>query len=543
MDRLLKFFSSRNAFKICLVIAILTRSAMVYHYSKFTNFDEKVQLSSAINLIRGNGLTEVKYFSVAPDTPVYDHVQRWPPGYSLVITPFLLLFNNNEFLATTCLDIIMGILFILLVSYLCKTLSVPAGFTNIAILLSGCFQYYIFIQSFPSDHLALVSLLAATIAGIKIINHQTRLRFSNYLFISILFFLPYFFRHMYLPVSLLLPLLLILYSVISKSNILRINGIFLLLGSLLLSTGLLVWLKLYSGEYTYILETQKGIFPNQLLHWYPFMVSAFINIESATSYLSAITGKSYDSVMQLMELTNVFFIFVFLCAFVLLIRKNRFKKYAGNFQFFLIAGTILSAVIIFLLGYLTLTNKPQRFWNYNLDGRYFIFPVVFLQLLFIIKSSLEWSSVKNTFSKYLQRFLITLLLLEAVHGIFSTIKNITTHNAENPFPTKRYLNYRRMMTIFDDMNKKYAGRDVLVTSPNQFFLHAANNAGFKPIYDFETINYKQPAVTKKSVLVTVLNDDDSTYMLKYISEKKPEKFAYESFISFFVQEIDPLHIP
>jgi hypothetical protein len=29
-------------------------------------------------------------------------------------------------------------------------------------------------------------------------------------------------------------------------------------------------------------------------------------------------------------------------------------------------------------------------------------------------------------------------------------------------------------------------------------------------------------------------------MSKYILEKKPLKFAYESFISFFAEEIDPL---
>ena len=188
MDRLLKLFSSRKARMICLVIAILNRSLMVSHYSEFVNYDEKAQLSIACNLLRGHGLSEVHYSSSHPDVAVYDHTQRWPPGYPIIIAPLLILFNNNEFLATTCLDILAGILIIFLVLSLCKTLSVSPAITNIAILVAGCFQYFIFIQSFPSDHLSLASILAGVILCIRITSKQKRLSFTEYLFASFVFF-------------------------------------------------------------------------------------------------------------------------------------------------------------------------------------------------------------------------------------------------------------------------------------------------------------------------------------------------------------------
>ena len=279
MNRLLKFFSSRNARIICLVIAILTRSLMVYHYSEFVNYDEKAQLSVTFNLIRGHGLTEIRYISSNPDFPVFDHTQRWPPGYPVIMAPLLILFDNNEFLATTCLDITIGILFILLVLALCKTLSVSPAFTNMAILVAGCFQYYIFIQSFPSDHLALVSILGGIILSIRVLRQQKKLSIGGYLITSLIFFLPVFFRYMYLPVTILFPLILLVFSFINKNRRLRVNSFILLSGTVLLLIALLSWTKSYAGHFSYIVETEKGWFPQQLLHWYPFIPSAFINIE------------------------------------------------------------------------------------------------------------------------------------------------------------------------------------------------------------------------------------------------------------------------
>lgn len=519
---------------ICLVIAILNRSLMIYHYSEFVNYDEKAQLSVAFNFIRGDGLSEIRYSSSNPDVPVYDLTQRWPPGYSIVVAPFLVLFNNNEFLATTCIDIIAGILFIFLVLSLCKLLSVSVAITNISILIAGCFQYYIFIQSFPSDHLALVSILAGLILCIKVTRDQKKLSAFEYFFASVVFFFPFFFRYMYLPVTLLLPASMLLFSFITRNKRLRITTGFLFTGTLLLTAALLTWTKIYSGHFSYIVPTEKGWFPKQLLHWYPFAPSAFINIEAFTSFLGSITKKEYGSIMRLVEIVNIVFLVII---FYLLIRKNR---YPTAFRYFLFSGTILSTVIIFLLGYLTLTNRPQAHWNYNIEGRYFIFPVVFLQLLFLIKCSFDTVQGKSSFTRVISSFILLVMLLEAGHGVYSTTRNIIT-TGNNPFPTKRYLSYSKMITIFNNIKNRYPQKDILLTSPNEYYLYAANNAGFKPVYDFDTINnLKRPNVTQKTVLITALNDDDAHYMEKYLSERKPVKFAYESFVSFFAEEIDPL---
>ena len=348
-------------------------------------------------------------------------------------------------------------------------------------------------------------------------------------------FFACFFRYMYFPVTVLFPLTLVLFSLITKNRWLRLNGFILLLGTILFSVAMLIWTKVYAGHYSYIVATEKGWFPEQLLHWYPFIPSAFINIESATSLLSNVTGRSYQFVYRFMEILNVLFL-LFLA--YLLVRKNSLKKYPHTFRFFLLIGIILSALIIFLLGYLTLTNKPQASWNYNIEGRYFVLPVIFLQLFFLIKYSFDDTLHNNTVSKFFYRAILILLLLEAGHGIFSTIKNTVT-GYENPFPTKRYLNYNRMTRIFEEIKKNYPDKDILVTSPNEYYLFAANNAGFKPVYDFNSLNFKEPSVTRKTVLVTVVNDDDLFYMEKYISERKPLKFAYDSFVSFFAEEIDP----
>ena len=535
LNRLLNLFSTRNARILCLVIAILNRSLMVYHYSEFVNYDEKAQLSYSFNLIRGHGLSETRFYSSNPDLPIYDYTQIWPPGYSLAIAPLLILFNDNEFLATTTLDILMSVLIIFLILSLCNHLSVSPGVTNIIILVAGCFQYYIFTQSYPTDHPALASLLAGFILCIKILCRKKKLSFAGYLFTSIVFFLPFFFKYMYLPATILFPVTLVFFSYVNKNSWLRFNGLILLLGAILLSAAMLTWTKLYGGNIFYLVPTEKGWFPGQLLHWYPFIPSAFVNIESIASIISKLTTSPYLFVIRFLELINLIALLI-LC--YLFIRKNPLKKYPDAIKFFFSSGIILSAAIIFLLGYLTLTNKPQHIWNYNIDGRYFVLPVIILQLSFLIKYSFDRLLLKDTFSKFIYTILLITLLLEAGHGIFSTIKNVAA-SAENPFPTNRYLSYERMANKFEEVRKKYPDRDILLTSPNEYYLFAANNANFKPIYDFDSINSKKPFVTKKSVLVTVINDDDLPYMSKYISERKPRKFAYDSFVSFFAEEIDP----
>ena len=541
LDIIHSWFNSKNALYICFVFAILNRSIMVTHYSQYVSHDERAQLTRAYNLLHGHGLSITKYYTTETDIPEYDNSQPWPPGYSLVMTIFLKIFNNDEFLATTVFDILVGIAFILVIFKICRSLKLSHALTNLFIIIAGCFQYYIFLVSFPTDHISLVLLLWSLLVCVNLFRNDSERTSPAYMiFAAILFALPSFFRYMYIPVSILIPGSFTLFAFINRKKILLKKGVLLTLGTTILLILMIILLKQYNESSVDIPKTESGFFPEQLRSWYPYVPASFINIDFFTVAICKLLDVNYGTVMEFLRYLNILGVVSILALFYDLFFKSKAYHQKMEVKFFLFTGFILSLSIIFLLSYLVLTNKPQFSYNYHLDGRYFAFPVIFTQFLIFILAANKYFVSRNKLNRWIVTVLLIILSIESIHGVISNMKIIAYGDQlQNPYPTNKNLNYSTLTHIFKDIHSKYPDRQLLITSPNNYYMNAVSTLGYKGIYDFENINHSDPTVTKKSLLVLIMHDDEIKTMQKYILEQRPVKLISMSGQNFYLQLIDP----
>ena len=372
MRRLLQIFESRYATVLCIIFAIANRIVFATLYSTIGR-DARVQITFAKNLLAGKGLGVTKFFTADLSTPVFDTTQHFPAGFSLAIVPFLKLFGD-EHDAVLAFDIATIFFFVFTVRFLSKMAGLPLSMRNLLMLVIGCSQYSFIMQGSSTDLFGLTLLLLGLGILIKIIDKVDRIGLPTMLFYGLIFFLPSFFRYMYLPVSLLFPIIIFAFGVWKKNRLLRKTGV-----TLLVTVGLFIFLMLflsyrYSGNSVYVFETGRGIFFNQLIHWYPFIPASFINLDFIAQIIAKTTGVSYTGAFKLFEIVNVV-----LLAFLLLILirfLDFFKKQPpSRSSSFVVSGTIISLSILFLLTYFSLTYKPQLYgiywWNYNYESRIF----------------------------------------------------------------------------------------------------------------------------------------------------------------------------
>ena len=85
-------FLSKQTFSL-LIIAVLMQTYVV-HISSRMGSDEIRQIASANNFIHGHGFA-IPSINQSNCTIEYTKLEDWPLGYSLAISPFLLITNNN----------------------------------------------------------------------------------------------------------------------------------------------------------------------------------------------------------------------------------------------------------------------------------------------------------------------------------------------------------------------------------------------------------------------------------------------------------------
>jgi hypothetical protein len=96
--------------------------------------------------------------------------------------------------------------------------------------------------------------------------------------VSFLLFLPCFFRYNYPAISLATIVGLLFIAYIKKDTLLKRKGWRLFLFTSLFTVAFFVFMKLLTGHAGYALPTERGFYPENILHWFPVVPSSFINI-------------------------------------------------------------------------------------------------------------------------------------------------------------------------------------------------------------------------------------------------------------------------
>ena len=538
MNRVLAMLHSRYSTIFCIIFAIANRIIFATLYSSIGR-DARVQITLAKNLLAGKGMGVTKYFTTNLDLPVFDTTQLFPPGFTLSIIPFLKLFNN-EYNAVLAFDIVTLLLFIWSVRLLGKNAGISAAMNNFLTLVVGCSQYVFIMHGSSADTIALTFLLFGFNTLINIINRQQTLQWSNALFASLLFFLPSFFRYMYIPVSFIFPLIILVYGIYFRNRSLKLATLQLFAGVTIPVFLVLLLTYQYTGNSVYVVQTERGFFPGQLIHWYPYIPASFINIDFLAQLIARVSGAGYTDAFVIFEVMNVvLLLFLMYC----LLRYWFWKKIKiSNASAFIVGGATISLSILVLLAYFALTYKPQLYgiylWNYNYESRYFAFIYIFLPMLVLLCISVYSSLLKQFVYKSMLFLAVIILVIEILHGVYYNAKIIAKR--EDIIAVKdRMADYRQFPTMLTELQAKYPGRKVLITASDQSFLHNASQLGYKAIFDYTSLNGTTLRVKEPSILLFPIHETDVWIMKEYLTKKKPRLLTRMAGTEFYLEELNP----
>lgn len=291
----------------------------------------------------------------------------------------------------------------------------------------------------------------------------------------------------------------------------------------------------------HVIETGRGVFYDQLIHWYPYIPASFINLDFLAQLITKVTGASYTTAFKFFEIVNVVLLFTLLFLFFRFI--SSFKKIQLNKSLiFIMSGAVISLCILFLLTYFSLTYKPQLYgiylWNYNYESRYFAFLFIFLPILFLLCIHIYPQLLKNMFSRTVVFFMLIIFAVEILHGIYYNVKIIGKHSDINLI-RDRVADFRQFPTMVRDLKTKYADREILVSASDQFFLYSASEMGYRAIFDYTNLNKAELLVQKKSILLFPVHETDVWIMKEYLEREKPQMLNKIAGTVFYLEEINP----
>lgn len=509
MNRAFAFFGTKTATFLCLITAIISRVINVCFVSYVSN-DKIILALQSKSLLLGHGLSRPLYYLINLEVPVYDYTPMWPPGYPLLLAPLLKIFHYDVYWATLVLDIIISVAFILIVRKLCRQLDFPASVVNIATLITGCFEYTFIHDSNPTDTISLALLLLGFISTIKLLINK---EFNKALLIKagILLFLPCLFRYNYTPIVLMISGLILISGFIKKDALLKRKGWWLSFITALLILSLFLILKRSTGMMNYIMETERGLFPENIFHWFPVVPSSFINVAFLTSQLIQKINLPFNSSMLLLEIINVFILISLALLFIYLLVKKRYFVHPSPFKWFLLLGFLTSLIVFLTLGALSFTHQIQGKsinapWNYVYESRYYAFVYVFIQLSFLGLFSLNGRAVQKKFNKIIFWSCMGVLIIEIGHNIYFNTK-VAFHYQE--YKSRVFVEQENnyFHSLLSDLIKEYPGYEILVADPNDsYYYHMATYLGNKGIVDAGKLKTGQPLVKKNSILLLRLID-------------------------------------
>ena len=464
---------------------------------------------------------------------VYDFTPMWPPGYPILLAPFLKVFNYDVYWATTALDLISCIAIIFLVRKIALTIKFPIAAVNIATLVAGCFDYAFIYQSLPTDAPSFAIFLGGLLVLLKLVQKED-INYKKLLIASLLLFLPCTFRYSYPPLG-LAAFSAIAFTgwYVGKKMLLR-KG---LIGFTWLSLLLIVFfvsLKLSTGKAGYIVETGRGFFPGNFFDWAPIGPGAFINTFFTTSQLIRFTGISVEKAMNLLEIISAVMIGGFVALFFYLFFKREFFKTLDPFKWFLLLGFLISAATCISLSYLSITYKPQPGWgNYLGEPRYFMFVTLYLQLsiigwIFIYK---EWK--KNLFQKLIVYILSLLLFIEVSHNIYFNFK-VALGFDKYRSATYKEPDYVYFAEMIQPLIQQNPNTDIFILShSDEFYPLMGSYMGLKGVYDGENLIRNLSTVKKKSIMILALYDPELHIYQSFLNSQKAQSINRVNGVNFY----------
>ncbi len=541
MKNIYNFLSSKKAAWLFTIIAIAVRVVNIL-YASFTSRDKIFLALQSKSFLNGKGLSVPQYFTTDIMNPVYDLTPKWPPGYPILLAPFLKIFDYDVAAATVTIDLLGGIALILITRSVANHLRFPPAAVNIITLIAGCFEYAFISEALPTDIASFAFFLGGLLVLLKALQKET-LQINKIIIASLLLFLPCTFRYAYPSLSIAAPLAVILIGWYLQNKLFIKKGVLSLSIVSLLLILLFIILRTTTGQAGYIVDTGKGFYPENILHCAPIIPGSFINTFFTTSQLINKTGMTLLQSHQLLEIINGVMIVGLLVLFFYLFIHRKFFKQIDSFKLFLLTGFFISAATLVSLGYLAVTYKPQSGynygWNYFNEPRYFMFISFYLQVGFIGWVFLYQSWKKSMLQKIIVTLLSLLLFIEVTHNIYFNIK-VVLDPAKYKVAPYEESDYTYFTQTISSLSRENTNADLLIVSgSDDFFPLMAAYSGHKGIYDGQNIDKVLPQIKKKTIIIFTLYDNELPAYQEFLKKQDAVVLNQINGVNFYSVTIEP----
>jgi hypothetical protein len=295
------------------------------------------------------------------------------------------------------------------------------------------------------------------------------------------------------------------------------------LGSVALCCGsLLLYQHFKTGNAYYVVPTNKGFYPGNLLNTHPFIVTGSINYNFYGVQLGRIAGISYAAWIQFIHWAGLLLFVCFTCAIGYYLFKKKWRIHSLK-DGFLVFGFCMYMGTVGLLILLSLVldkyiGPPMFNWTYVSESRYYAFPVFFMQVCCWWYFFVRKAPIVPRFVKWLTCAYFILMAIEITHGLYFVIKRSASSFV--PFSDIIYEQpeQTRVVQFIKDVHQQEPNRNVVVTGFSKRYgflsgLYGASGA-FTPL----GLNEKLPSASKPAVLLLVLNEKELPFMKPFLQQ-------------------------
>ncbi len=537
-DKIKKNLSNR---KITLVIILLAIAGRVIQLLYFFNIrvDGMYQHLATLNFVKGHGISTSYVLPADLSSTIYEPLINWPPGYSLLLAPFYLLFNNNYIAAGLTLDIVAAITLIIVTRKILKLFEIPVYLINIFTLLTSFFIYYFYFIA-SSDAIAIPIFITGLYYTLSLLKTKERWE-AKTATISISLILCAAIKYLFFPVVFIIPVYLIIKGVAEKEIKFKKAGIYSLAITVLVLGALILHQKNISGSVAYISQPERGFFPEHILSAYPYIPASFIKPETISLLFhlpSAIEIAIYRA-FQLLHLVLALSAILFISRNIF---NNRFRKITLLSDYFYLVFFISLTITIVLLTLSLCVAKeeilPGLLWTYIEDPRYHGLIAVLIHIAVFILYRFYANNTIRLF-KFIFCFSLLLLLPEMFRGILFTMNRIKNLNKEE-YSWQNEDRFQKYAAAIIKREKK-PGEKVIVTGSAYYITGRISLYSYIPeLKNVNEINNLSSFNTRDlAILLVVLHEKDLNQFQSFLSQKEKEFKGQLNGYNFYTIHVEP----
>lgn len=526
----------KMSFFIVLLVMVVRFFQLQFYLDSF--FDTSFQVIATQNLVAGHGISTAIVQPADLSNIIYQPLINWPPGYSLLLTPFYQATGGNHLMACFILEMLSTLSIILLCRKILSLLAVEDPIINAFTLLTGFFIYY-FYYTGSTDSVSVAFFLAAIYYSLLLLQSAERIR-SRALIAGFLLLISASLKYLFFPLVFLLPFFLLLYAVQNRNQLLRRAAWIMLFVTALGVGSLYVYQKMISGAGTYISASGRGFFPEHLLRAHPFIPGAFVTPNTIRKLPTAVSGNLLNGLRILHLLLLIGLAVIALLAFL----KKGFRAITIQQTFLYLALLIGLAINLELAALSLLVDKelipPDRWWTYVEDARYYglgdvlVHLSVFMAFAYYRK---KWSGSL----KWLTTLLPFLLLPEALRGLRFTVNRIQLTGKESYYWKEEEKFFRYGQGIALQKMKEKGTRQLVVTGSLYYGNYRASLKMEAPVMeDIYALNQPDSLQCKEPVLILAMIKDDQRKLFEgFISNPVTELAGVYNGFYFYTLYVSP----